>query len=77
MYFGDGMKRLWILFAIVLSCDPQDSEDCINQENINPETICYEIYQPVCGCNQQTYSNDCYARAAGVTDYTSGRCNEN
>lgn len=78
MYFGDGMKRLSILLLFVLSCESsQDSTDCIDRDNINPEAICYEIYQPVCGCNQQTYSNDCYAQAAGVREYTSGRCNEN
>ena len=28
---------------------------------------CPDIYQPVCGCNGITYSNSCYAYAAGIS----------
>jgi len=35
---------------------------------------CYEIYAPVCGCDGRTYSNDCFAAAAGVNIEYEGPC---
>jgi len=35
---------------------------------------CTEIYQPVCGCNDQTYSNPCYAASVGVSVVHEGAC---
>jgi hypothetical protein len=40
---------------------------------LKPE-VCTQDYQPVCGCDGQTYSNACGAAAAGVNISASGEC---
>lgn len=41
-----------------------------------PEScICPLIFDPVCGCNGQTYSNACFARCE-VLSFTEGACDE-
>ena len=39
------------------------------------DATCIEIYDPVCGCNNITYSNECYATINGITSWKDGVCN--
>jgi hypothetical protein len=51
-----------------------NSASCIDPEAIDPQANCYQVYQPVCGCDGNTYSNDCFARINGVKEWTTGEC---
>jgi len=41
------------------------------------ETVCIQLWDPVCGKNGETYSNSCFARKAGIEIEYKGECKNN
>ena len=70
------MKNITVLLLafLLISCDDEDSSTPCQLSEKDEDMACIEIYQPVCGCNNQTYSNSCYAGRGGVTSWSEGEC---
>ena len=63
------MKLILVFFFVMLEALAQSSPCCINSNLINLNNNCYEIYDPVIGCDNILYSNPCYAQNAGLVSY--------
>jgi len=66
-----------ILFFMLMGCvqEEENVNQCLNADIESRPTTCSTVFQPVCGCDAKTYSNECLARAAGNKYFAIGACN--
>lgn len=68
------MVSICLAFLGLISCSKENST-CIDMDRADPNMACPYHLAPVCGCNGETYPNECAAESAGVLSWTNGECN--
>lgn len=62
-----------IVFSVFLfACGK--SQQCVDFTKINEIGVCDNSYNPVCGCDDFEYRNECFAKINGVTSWIGGPC---
>lgn len=64
---------LFMLLGFIYSgCS--DTQPCVDINNVDPTLLCTNEFNPVCGCDNITYQNECLARQRGVVAWIGGPC---
>lgn len=71
-------SRFWLGISLLslmsFGCEKSVSADCV--ANPKEDCVCIEIYKPVCGCDDITYSNACFAACSGIAVVSEGMCSK-
>jgi len=66
-----------LLNLFILGCNEkitQNHDNCIDEDKIIFDGVCLTVWEPVCGCDNITYSNECFASINGVKTWEKGVC---
>lgn len=66
------LSVFFLLCLFVMACNKSEEDLC----ELGPALpiLCIGVVDPVCGCDNVTYSNSCIAAISGVPSFTPGEC---
>lgn len=69
----------WALLGLFLPSSQLHAQTaCVDSSLIEPDAACLLIFDPVCGCDGNTYGNSCEAVIFhGISSWTKGECGSN
>ena len=68
------MKIILFVLIFLSACGTTKTNDNNCKGTPKKDCACTMEYDPVCGCDNKTYSNACAADCAGVKSFTKGEC---